>query len=72
MVDGSAAAVGPGGGRRAARPQAEPILRDIGPGADADRAPSAQSGGKRQRAALARALVQGTALVLLDEPFGRL
>ncbi|MBE3549763.1 MAG: ABC transporter ATP-binding protein [Brockia lithotrophica] len=58
--------------RREALRQAEALLRDFGLGAFVDRYPSALSGGMRQRAALARTLVQGTALVLLDEPFGRL
>ncbi|MEX1385408.1 ATP-binding cassette domain-containing protein, partial [Hydrogenibacillus schlegelii] len=58
--------------RREAPRQAEALRRDVGLGALVARYPSALSGGMRQRAALARALVQGTALVLLDEPFGRL
>ncbi|MEX1406042.1 ATP-binding cassette domain-containing protein, partial [Hydrogenibacillus schlegelii] len=56
--------------RREALRQAEAILRDFGLGAFVDRYPSALSGGMRQRAGLARGLVQGTALLLMDQPVG--
>lgn len=48
------------------------ILAGFGLAGFVDQYPSALSGGMRQRAALARAYMQGSPLMLLDEPFGRL
>ena len=51
---------------------ASPILDALGIGRLADRPVSMLSGGERQRAGVARALVTGAALVLLDEPTSQL
>lgn len=47
-------------------------LARVGLSGMADRRPSELSGGQQSRAALARVLVQGKPLVLLDEPFAAL
>jgi putative hydroxymethylpyrimidine transport system ATP-binding protein len=66
-----------GRGRRAradvaAEARARTILAEFGLGDVLDALPRDLSGGMRQRVALARTLVLGRGLVLLDEPFGSL
>lgn len=48
------------------------ILAAVGLKADADKRPAALSGGMRQRAALARTLMEDRPVVLMDEPFSAL
>ena len=52
--------------------RAAALLEEVGLGAALDALPRELSGGMRQRVALARTLMLGRGLVLLDEPFGSL
>ena len=54
------------------RARAEALLREFGLGEALDAYPHQLSGGMRQRVALARTLILGRGLVLLDEPFAGL
>ncbi len=52
--------------------RAESLLDSLGIAALKDRFPAQTSGGERQRAAIARALMNNPALILADEPTGNL
>jgi len=57
---------------RERRPRALDILNRVGIADQADKLPATLSGGQQQRAAIARALANGPALLLADEPTGNL
>ncbi len=59
----------PAGERRA---RALRLLRNVGIEAQADKLPSALSGGEQQRAAIARALANDPPIIVADEPTGNL
>lgn len=61
-----------GEGGAAVRRRAQAILESLGLGGRGGDRPSALSGGMRQRAALARTLLEDRPVVLLDEPFSAL
>jgi putative hydroxymethylpyrimidine transport system ATP-binding protein len=52
--------------------RASSLLHRVGLGAHLDKRPASLSGGMRQRAALARTLMEDRDIVLLDEPFSAL
>lgn len=54
------------------RPRAMKLLAAVGIGDFADKRPYELSGGMKQRAAIARALVHEPPLLMMDEPFGAL
>jgi putative hydroxymethylpyrimidine transport system ATP-binding protein len=61
-----------GAERRRLRDQARALLARVGLERHADQLPMTLSGGMRQRAALARTLMEDRPIVLMDEPFSAL
>lgn len=60
------------GDTKAALPRAESLLRQVGLGDFMTKWPHELSGGMKQRASIARALVHEPSLLIMDEPFGAL
>lgn len=57
---------------RATRKRADELLERVGLGRHASQLPATLSGGMRQRAALARTLMEDRPVILMDEPFSGL